>query len=277
MRDDVALPESALRWRLLVGTRADGRWARGRLPRGLHRHRPLGVLRRRRCASALLLGVALTSPVIGRPVIAACGCVYRRLFGTVGVMAEQNAIRNPRRTAATASALMIGLTLVSMMSVFGASAKASVDKSIDAELRGRLRRVQRDRPAVLADDHQGRRGQGARASRRSTPVRYTGVQDGRRPQFAAAVDPATFGRGRADRGHERARLGAHRQHGHARRDKAAKELGSASVTPSRPSSPAGKEGTYTRGRDLQLMEAMAIPVLISLATATAHGGRSRTA
>ena len=46
-------------------------------------------------------------------------------------MAEQNATRNPRRTAATASALMIGLTLVAMMSVFGASAKASVDKSIN--------------------------------------------------------------------------------------------------------------------------------------------------
>ena len=65
-------------------------------------------------------------------------------------MAEQNATRNPRRTAATASALMIGLTLVSMMSVFGASAKASVDKSINAELRRRLRRLQRHRPAVLA-------------------------------------------------------------------------------------------------------------------------------
>ena len=48
-------------------------------------------------------------------------------------MAQQNAQRNPRRTAATASALMIGVTLVSMMAVFGASAKASIDKAVEAE------------------------------------------------------------------------------------------------------------------------------------------------
>ena len=129
MRDDVAMPEAALRWRLLVG---------GVLMLG-----GLGSLYVGSFTSVdnsayyvgggvlgLVLGVALTSPIIGRPVIALCGLVYRRAFGAVGVMAEQNAVRNPRRTAATASALMIGLTLVSMMSVFGASAKASVDKSI---------------------------------------------------------------------------------------------------------------------------------------------------
>src|SRR6202035_3549848 len=50
-----------------------------------------------------------------------------------GVLARQNAMRNPRRTAATASALMIGLALVTMFSVFGASAKASVNKTIDTD------------------------------------------------------------------------------------------------------------------------------------------------
>jgi putative ABC transport system permease protein len=42
-----------------------------------------------------------------------------------GSLARQNAMRNPRRTAATATALMIGLTLVIAMSVFGSSLKAS--------------------------------------------------------------------------------------------------------------------------------------------------------
>jgi putative ABC transport system permease protein len=129
LRDDVAMPEQTLRRRLVVGTAmiavgvvgiateflADvswGMWAFG-----------LGVL-------VVLLGVALISPVVGRPVVALVGMAYRRMFGTVGRLAEQNAVRNPRRTAATASALMIGLTLVSAMSVLGASAKASVDKSI---------------------------------------------------------------------------------------------------------------------------------------------------
>ena len=82
----------------------------------------------------VVIGAALTSPLLGRPVIALTGAVYRRAFGAVGVMAEQNAVRNPRRTAATASALMIGLTLVSMMAVFGQSAKASIDRTIDQGL-----------------------------------------------------------------------------------------------------------------------------------------------
>jgi putative ABC transport system permease protein len=81
----------------------------------------------------VVLGVAFTSPLLGRPVIALLGALFRRLFGAVGLMAEQNAQRNPRRTAATASALMIGVTLVSMMTVFGASAKASVDKVIQRD------------------------------------------------------------------------------------------------------------------------------------------------
>jgi putative ABC transport system permease protein len=78
----------------------------------------------------VVVGVAIASPLLGRPVVAVVGMVYRRMFGTVGRLAEQNAMRNPRRTAATASALMVGLTLVSMMAVFGQSTKASVDKTI---------------------------------------------------------------------------------------------------------------------------------------------------
>jgi putative ABC transport system permease protein len=49
-----------------------------------------------------------------------------RRFGIVGRLAQENAIRRPRRTAATASALMIGVALVSVIAVFQASAKASV-------------------------------------------------------------------------------------------------------------------------------------------------------
>ncbi len=45
-------------------------------------------------------------------------------------------MRNPRRTAATASALMIGLALVTMFSVFGQSAKASVTQSIRQQFLG---------------------------------------------------------------------------------------------------------------------------------------------
>jgi putative ABC transport system permease protein len=64
--------------------------------------------------------------------------VYRRVFSSVGDLATENARRNPRRTAATASALMIGLTLVALMSILGQSAKASTDKTIEESLTAEL-------------------------------------------------------------------------------------------------------------------------------------------
>ncbi len=81
-----------------------------------------------------LLGVAGASPVLGRPVIWLMGRLYT-VFGPVGRLAEVNAVRNPRRTAATASALMIGLTLVTMMATLGASMKASTDVAVRKSLR----------------------------------------------------------------------------------------------------------------------------------------------
>lgn len=132
MRDDAVLAESGMRGRVLLGGLLTIVGA-GLLATGLFADVPsptywvgAGIL-------GVVLGVALISPLVGRPVIAGIGWFYRGVFGAVGLMAEQNAQRNPRRTAATASALMIGVTLVSMMAVFGASAKASIDKSIDAE------------------------------------------------------------------------------------------------------------------------------------------------
>ncbi len=82
------------------------------------------------------LGVATLASFVARPVTGAIGSPLRRLSGVAGILARQNAMRNPRRTAATASALMIGLALVTMFSVLGQSAKASVDNSIKQEFLG---------------------------------------------------------------------------------------------------------------------------------------------
>ena len=84
---------------------------------------------------AVFIGVALLSPVIGRPIVAVIAGGYPRLFGTVGVLARENARRNPRRTAATASALMIGLALVTTMAVLGQSTKSSVDELVNTGLK----------------------------------------------------------------------------------------------------------------------------------------------
>ena len=74
--------------------------------------------------AATLLGVITLTPLAARPLAAGIGAPLR-LRGVTGDLARQNAIRNPRRTASTAAALMIGLTLVVTMSVFGSSLKAS--------------------------------------------------------------------------------------------------------------------------------------------------------
>src|SRR6185312_13487466 len=74
----------------------------------------------------------------GKPFLAAMSALYGRMFGQVGRLAGENALRNPRRTAATASALMIGLALVTTMAIVGASSKASVDKTIADNFQGDL-------------------------------------------------------------------------------------------------------------------------------------------
>lgn len=86
-------------------------------------------------ALALILGVTALSPVLARPFLRSVGAVLPRLWGTTGRLAQANAIRNPRRTAATASALMIGLALVSAFSVIGASTNASIEKLIAGSVR----------------------------------------------------------------------------------------------------------------------------------------------
>ncbi|MCD9154437.1 ABC transporter permease [Aeromicrobium duanguangcaii] len=132
MRDEVAMPESSLRWRIAIAllfglagaaSMSAGSW--------LDVPRPIiwvgvGIF-------GVLMAVALGSPIIASPVLAAFGLVYRTIYKSVGQLAAQNARRNPRRTAATASALMIGLALVTTMSILGASINTSIDKGVERE------------------------------------------------------------------------------------------------------------------------------------------------
>nr|ALE71066.1 ABC transporter integral membrane protein [Streptomyces chattanoogensis] len=75
-----------------------------------------------------LIGVIILAPLLSRPLVSLAGLVTTRLFGIGGKLAKENALRNPRRTAATASALMIGLTLITGMTVVGHSAQRGMDK-----------------------------------------------------------------------------------------------------------------------------------------------------
>ncbi|MCC3769803.1 ABC transporter permease [Streptomyces sp. UNOC14_S4] len=78
-------------------------------------------------AGLLLIGVFVLTPLLSRPLIAAAGPLLRP-FGISGKLAQLNAVRNPRRTAATASALMIGLTLITGMTVIAGSTQQAIDK-----------------------------------------------------------------------------------------------------------------------------------------------------
>jgi putative ABC transport system permease protein len=86
-------------------------------------------------ALAVFFGVAMLGPVIARRFSRIVGWPLPRLRGTAGTLARENAMRNPRRTAATSSALMIGVALVAFITVFAASAKASVATSVDRAMK----------------------------------------------------------------------------------------------------------------------------------------------
>ncbi|MGW7198141.1 ABC transporter permease [Streptomyces chryseus] len=75
-----------------------------------------------------LIGIIVLIPLLSRPVIALVRPLISKLFGVSGTLAGQNAVRNPRRTGATASALAIGLTLVTGLSVLGVTMGRAVDK-----------------------------------------------------------------------------------------------------------------------------------------------------
>ncbi|MFI9720629.1 ABC transporter permease [Streptomyces sp. NPDC052396] len=84
-----------------------------------------------------LIGLVVVGPLLAGLVVRVLSMVVLRVFGPVGRLAERNALRNPRRTGATASALMIGLSLVAALSVVGSSMIASatdqMDRSVGAD------------------------------------------------------------------------------------------------------------------------------------------------
>jgi putative ABC transport system permease protein len=82
-------------------------------------------------AVAIFVGVAMLAPIAARPMASLIGRPAARLFGVSGRLGRENSMRSPRRTAQTSAALMVGLALVSAMSVFGASLSKSTTSAID--------------------------------------------------------------------------------------------------------------------------------------------------
>lgn len=187
MRDDVSIPESSMHRRLVGGVALTAVGA-GLMIYSLAFDGGLqalggGVL-------AVFIGVALLSPVISRPVVTAIAGGYPRLFGTVGLLARENARRNPRRTAATASALMIGLALVTTMAILGQSTKSSVDELVSTDLKADYvvsNAIQAPFSASVAPKIAQLDGVA-----QAVPFRFSVVQIGGKQEFVSAFDAEAY-------------------------------------------------------------------------------------
>src|SRR3954466_2158476 len=145
-------------------------------------------------AGAMLLtlaGVLTLAPPIAAVVTRLIGAPLARLGGTTAQLARRNALRSPRRTANTATALMIGLALVSTVTVVASSMKASVADVIadssraDFILKG-AGQASPGLPPQLAEELRGVDGVGAVSELRFASARVDGATT-----FVSAVDPAT--------------------------------------------------------------------------------------
>lgn len=127
LRDDAVLPTRTLHRRTAVGVAVATAGAAA-LAVGLLGDVPNGIALVGAGILLVFVGVALLSAVIGGAAMTVLGLPFIRT--TVGRLAVRNAQRDRRRTAATAGALMIGLSLVTMIGVLGNSSTKSVEATI---------------------------------------------------------------------------------------------------------------------------------------------------
>ncbi|MFI5757485.1 ABC transporter permease [Streptomyces sp. NPDC051569] len=134
-----------------------------------------------------MIGVIVLIPLLSRPAVALARPLLRRAFGVAGTLAGQNAVRNPRRTGATASALAIGLTLVTGLSVLGVTVGRAVDRATTDNIRADYRVTMAGGGALDASAVDALRkapGVSALSPDQDAPLRVKGTF-----QYASAVTP----------------------------------------------------------------------------------------
>lgn len=140
----------------------------------------------------MMLGAAAISPIIGAPVVWLTGRVNVMIFGMTGRLAEVNAARNPRRTAVTASALMIGLTLVTTVGTAAESMKASLGSTIEKSVRADfLVQNMQQQPIPVSIGNGMEKVNGVKTVHR---IRNLSVTRDSRPVDLAAMKPESFNR-----------------------------------------------------------------------------------
>ena len=134
---DVAVDRSGVSvWRAVIGLVVAGVGSAALVtatstPESALAHAGLGAL-------GLLAGAVVLGPVVARPAAAVIGVGPAAIRGVSGRLARRNAMRNPRRIAASASALMVGTAVVGLFTTLGASVKASIDETVDDDFAGDL-------------------------------------------------------------------------------------------------------------------------------------------
>ncbi len=133
MRDEVTVPERSMRVRAVVGLVITGLGAAAVLAAALNPEASAGEAALAGGAAAVVIGVLMLSPHLARWTVGVLAAPFVRLLRPIGRLARGNVVRNPRRTASTAGALMIGMALVGGVSVIAASAQSSVSSIVDQE------------------------------------------------------------------------------------------------------------------------------------------------
>ncbi|WP_116213994.1 ABC transporter permease [Streptomyces olivoreticuli] len=155
--------------------------------------RDSGGLTAAMAGSALTLaGVIVLAPLLSRPFVTLFGKVTGRMTGVSGRLAKENALRNPRRTAATASALMIGLTLITGLTVAAVSANQGVDRMGQQDLTADYKVSSTSYLGLSPDVAKKLAGQPGVAA--AVPVRMIGFQTNGEPTGVQATDLAALGK-----------------------------------------------------------------------------------
>lgn len=87
-------------------------------------------------ALAVFIGVFVVGPLIARPVVEVAGAPLPAVSGVTGELARENALRNPKRTARTGGALMVGVALVAAITVMSASLKDWIRDTFEQQFTG---------------------------------------------------------------------------------------------------------------------------------------------
>jgi putative ABC transport system permease protein len=143
-------------------------------------------------ALLLFVAVALVSPRLVPPLASALGRPARRIAGSAGALARENARRNPGRTAATAAALMIGIALVTFVAVLGQGMRDSTKGSLEEALRGQYVMVGQDDWSPIDPEAVRAAGRVPGVEVAAGIIQDTGKAFGKRTQVDG-VDPATIG------------------------------------------------------------------------------------